>query len=114
MYICILFLICLLYLSVFLSKEKIFYWFLFLFYRRYCFDDAQEHIYNLMKSDSYARFIKSDQYNSAKSASTASKRQSDNSTSLNNQIFNTKQNARLSSTQESGRYLALVNDPQCE
>jgi len=81
---------------------------------RYCFDDAQEHIYNLMKSDSYARFIKSDQYNSAKSASTASKRQSDNSTSLNNQIFNTKQSARLSSTQESGRYLALVNDPQCE
>jgi len=30
---------------------------------RYCFEEAQDHIYNLMKTDSYARFLKSDQYN---------------------------------------------------
>lgn len=29
---------------------------------RFCYEEAQEHIYQLMKSDSYARFIKSDQY----------------------------------------------------
>nr|CAB3265561.1 regulator of G-protein signaling 7-like [Phallusia mammillata] len=29
---------------------------------RYCFEEAQEHIYQLMKNDSYARFLKSDQY----------------------------------------------------
>lgn len=29
---------------------------------RYCFEQAQEHIYHLMKSDSYARFLKSDLY----------------------------------------------------
>ena len=29
---------------------------------RYCFEQAQEHIYQLMKTDSYARFLKSDQY----------------------------------------------------
>jgi len=29
---------------------------------RYCFEEAQEHIYRLMKTDSYARFLKSDHY----------------------------------------------------
>jgi len=29
---------------------------------RYCFEEAQEHIYQLMKNDSYARFLKSEQY----------------------------------------------------
>lgn len=29
---------------------------------RFCYEKAQEHIYHLMKNDSYARFIKSDQY----------------------------------------------------
>ncbi|XP_076802673.1 regulator of G-protein signaling 7-like [Clavelina lepadiformis] len=29
---------------------------------RYCFEQAQEHIYHLMKNDSYARFLKSDHY----------------------------------------------------
>ena len=29
---------------------------------RYCFEEAQDHIYRLMKSDSYARFLKSDYY----------------------------------------------------
>lgn len=29
---------------------------------RFCYEEAQEHIYQLMKSDSYARFIKSEQY----------------------------------------------------
>lgn len=31
---------------------------------RFCFEQAQEHIYRLMKSDSYARFLKSDLYQS--------------------------------------------------
>ena len=29
---------------------------------RYTFDSAQDHIYTLMRSDSYPRFLKSDQY----------------------------------------------------
>ena len=31
---------------------------------RYCFEQAQDHIYRLMKTDSYARFLKSDHYHS--------------------------------------------------
>lgn len=31
---------------------------------RFCFEAAQEHIYQLMKNDSYSRFLKSDQYKS--------------------------------------------------
>ncbi|XP_060081758.1 regulator of G-protein signaling 7-like [Ylistrum balloti] len=30
--------------------------------RRYAYDPAQEHIYNLMKKDSYARYLRSDHY----------------------------------------------------
>ncbi|XP_074663196.1 regulator of G-protein signaling 7-like [Tubulanus polymorphus] len=29
---------------------------------RYCFDEAEEHIFKLMKSDSYSRYLRSDQY----------------------------------------------------
>ena len=29
---------------------------------RYCFEEAQEHIHHLMKTDSYARFLKAEQY----------------------------------------------------
>ncbi|XP_009857681.2 regulator of G-protein signaling 7 [Ciona intestinalis] len=40
---------------------------------RYCFEEAQEHIYHLMKSDSYARFLKSDQYKSFAANKSSSK-----------------------------------------
>ncbi|KAL3874180.1 hypothetical protein ACJMK2_037227 [Sinanodonta woodiana] len=29
---------------------------------RYCFEEAQDHIFNLMKSDSYSRYLRSDMY----------------------------------------------------
>ena len=68
---------------------------------RYCFEEAQDHIYNLMKTDSYARFLKSDQYN----VHTQSKQQLEKLS---------RASSRGPVVQTKSPYSALVNEPHSE
>lgn len=71
---------------------------------RYCFEDAQDHIYNLMKTDSYARFLKSEQYNGY----TQSKRPD------KGQQFRQQPRLQLQVQQQRAPYSTLVNESHSE
>uniref|UniRef100_A0A672QJT1 Regulator of G-protein signaling 7-like n=1 Tax=Sinocyclocheilus grahami TaxID=75366 RepID=A0A672QJT1_SINGR len=57
---------------------------------RYAFEDAQEHIYKLMKSDSYSRFIRSSAYQELLQAKKKVKHLGSNLTNIGNCHYNLK------------------------